>query len=114
MNITAVCSGRLVLLLGNTMLLYLMTASSPHLRAKRYGLYLKHYAPFYSSVLASLILDSTYGMTTIIATTRAEDQRHVQSQAWYWISAVAMQVSYCVQVTCSALTVGRVGTDGAL
>eukprot|EP00892_Ulva_mutabilis_P010749 jgi/Ulvmu1/8046/UM004_0283.1 len=104
-------SGRLVLLLGNTLLLYILTANSSYLRAKRYGSYLAQFAPFYISVLVSLVLDSIHGMATIIATTRGTEIDHIHSQPWYWISAIAMQLSYCAQVTCSAITTGRVGDE---
>ena len=105
------CSGRLVLLLGSTLLLYVLTAGNSNLRAKKYGLYLAQFAPFFISVLATLLLDTIFGITVIIATNKATDQRQVSKAAWYWVSSVGMQLAYCVQVTCSSLTAARVGID---
>lgn len=109
------CSGRMVLLLSNSLLLYMLTGNNVHMKQSRFGAYLKQFVWFYGSVLTAIIVDFVFGLSVISLVSKGVDHTALMSQTWYWIVNIAMQLAYGVQITCTTATAGYVftGSDTA-
>ena len=92
------CSGRMVLLLGDSLLLYMLTGNNVHMKNNRFGAYLKQFVWFYGSVLAAIVLDFTFGLSVITYVSKGSDHTALTSQQWYWVVNIAMQLAYSVQI----------------
>jgi hypothetical protein len=98
----------MVLLLGDSLLLYMLTGNNVHIKNSRFGAYLTQFAWFYGSVLTAIVLDSAFGLSVIIAVSKGQRHPDLTSKQWYWAINVAMQLAYSAHVSCSALTTAQV------
>jgi hypothetical protein len=98
----------MVLLLGDSLLLYMLTGNNLHMKNNRFGAYLKQFVWFYGSVLVAIVLDFVFGLSVITLVSKGADHTALTSRPWYWVVNIAMQLAYSVQITCSTATAGYV------
>lgn len=92
------CSGRLILIMANTMLFYLLTAQTMYLQENHFGLYLKEFKWFYVASLAAISVDLVAGLATVASVRQNNDQMALIKKPWFQPFSVITQLLFALQV----------------